>query len=226
MRRTILHISLALVTFSISFLTVSKLVNLPAALCVAFIAILLLKKAITLRPNFHQIKVVTLTLLIWIPFAVFTLNVALPHAWTCEIDLSDEEMNSLKEVDRVETVTLSTAPEFDSFDKRDDASFGSYNPTSDFTSNTIWAGIIDNKAVSKPAPEYPPLARVKGIASTIAVAVVVDPSGRVIAAEDISGHPLLREAAVEAAYQARFSPSKLTGVPLNVSGVLTYRFGF
>ena len=56
------------------------------------------------------------------------------------------------------------------------------------------------------------------------VQIVVDESGRVISASAVSGHPLLQQAAVAAARQARFSPTLLSGQPVKVSGVITYNF--
>jgi protein TonB len=46
----------------------------------------------------------------------------------------------------------------------------------------------------------------------------------VISARAVSGHPLLQQAAVQAAYQARFAPTMLRGEPVRVSGVVTYNF--
>jgi len=40
----------------------------------------------------------------------------------------------------------------------------------------------------------------------------------------VSGHPLLQQAAVAAARQAKFTPTKLNGSPVKVSGILTYNF--
>lgn len=60
----------------------------------------------------------------------------------------------------------------------------------------------------------------------VAVRVVVDEEDRVEKAEAISGHPLLQEAAVEAAYHARFRPTKLPGNSIKVSDVLTDNFTF
>ena len=54
---------------------------------------------------------------------------------------------------------------------------------------------------------------------------MIDEEGNVISAESVSGHPLLRSSAVDAARQARFSPTKLSGQPVKVSGVLVYQFG-
>ena len=54
--------------------------------------------------------------------------------------------------------------------------------------------------------------------------IVVDESGKVTSAKAVSGHPLLLQAAVQAAYQARFSPTLLSGQPVKVSGIITYQF--
>jgi len=40
----------------------------------------------------------------------------------------------------------------------------------------------------------------------------------------VSGHPLLREAAVEAAKHARLKPTLLSGKPVKVTGTLVYNF--
>ena len=52
----------------------------------------------------------------------------------------------------------------------------------------------------------------------------MDEEGKVIEAEAISGPEPLWAAAVEAARQARFPPTKLSGEPVRVTGVLTYNF--
>jgi protein TonB len=46
----------------------------------------------------------------------------------------------------------------------------------------------------------------------------------VASARAITGHPLLQQAAVQAAYGARFSPTLLSGQPVKVTGVITYNF--
>jgi TonB family protein len=88
----------------------------------------------------------------------------------------------------------------------------------------ISGGVLNGKAVSKPQPAYPPAAKAARAAGTVTVQVVVDESGGVASAEAVSGHPLLRAAAVAAARQAKFSPTLLSGKPVRVSGVLTYNF--
>jgi len=46
----------------------------------------------------------------------------------------------------------------------------------------------------------------------------------VISARAISGHPLLKDAAVNAARGWKFSPTMLTGVPVKVIGTITFNF--
>jgi TonB family protein len=89
----------------------------------------------------------------------------------------------------------------------------------------ISGGILDGKAISKPAPVYPPAAKAAGVGGTVAVQIVVDEVGNVETAEAVSGPALLRDAAETAALRARFSPTLLSGQPLKVSGVITYNFG-
>ena len=91
-------------------------------------------------------------------------------------------------------------------------------------SRIISGGVLNAKAISKPDPVYPPSAKAVKASGTVVVQVTVDESGKVISAKAVSGHPLLQAAAVQAAYQAQFSPTKLSGQPVKVTGVLTYNF--
>ena len=84
--------------------------------------------------------------------------------------------------------------------------------------------LISGKAISLPKPPYPPLANIGRVSGAVTVQILLDETGKVISARAISGHPLLQAAAVKAAYQARFSPTILTGQPVKVSGVITYNF--
>jgi TonB family protein len=88
----------------------------------------------------------------------------------------------------------------------------------------ILGGILNGKAIEKPLPIYPEIARAARASGTVTVQIVIDEEGRVEKAKAVGGHPLLQSAAVEAAYQARFSPTRLSGNPVKVSGMLTYNF--
>jgi TonB family protein len=84
--------------------------------------------------------------------------------------------------------------------------------------------VLNGKAVSKPAPQYPAVAKAARAVGTVSVEVTVDESGKVVASRAVSGHPLLTKAAVDAARQARFAPTLLSGRPVKTTGVITYNF--
>ncbi|MBV9928819.1 MAG: energy transducer TonB [Acidobacteria bacterium] len=86
------------------------------------------------------------------------------------------------------------------------------------------SSILTGKTVEKPAPPYPPIAKAAGVQGTVAVQIVIDEQGKVISAKAASGHPLLLNAAVQAAYRARFTPTILGGQPVKVTGSITYNF--
>ena len=88
----------------------------------------------------------------------------------------------------------------------------------------VSGGILNGRAVSKPEAVYPPIGKAVRAQGTVTVQIVVDENGDVLSAHAVSGHPLLQAAAVEAARQAKFTPTRLSGEPVKVSGVLTYNF--
>ena len=88
----------------------------------------------------------------------------------------------------------------------------------------ISGGVLNGKAISLPKPQYPPIARAAHAAGTVVVQVLIDENGSVVSAKAVSGHPLLQAVAVAAARQARFSPTKLSGQPVKVTGVIQYNF--
>jgi TonB family protein len=91
-------------------------------------------------------------------------------------------------------------------------------------SKSISGGILNGKATSLPKPAYPPAARAVRASGAVNVQVQVDEKGNVTSASAVSGHPLLRSAAEQAAKQAKFSPTLLSGKAVKVSGILVYNF--
>jgi protein TonB len=88
----------------------------------------------------------------------------------------------------------------------------------------ISGGVLNGKAISLPKPPYPAIAKQAHASGTVVVQVTIDENGGVISAHAVSGHPLLQAVCVSAARQARFSPTKLSGQPVKVTGVITYNF--
>ena len=73
-------------------------------------------------------------------------------------------------------------------------------------------------------PVYPVIARAAHATGTVVVLVLVDEEGTVIAAQSVSGHPLLQAAAVQAAKASTFHPYLLNGQAVKVRGTINYRF--
>jgi len=88
----------------------------------------------------------------------------------------------------------------------------------------ISKGVINGQAISLPKPAYPQIAKTANIGGQVSVQVLIDETGRVISASVVSGHPLLRNAAVTAAKQAKFTPTKLSDTPVKVNGLIVYNF--
>ena len=88
----------------------------------------------------------------------------------------------------------------------------------------VEGGILNGKAVYKPEPDYPTAAKAARAQGMVVVRVLVDEKGNVVSARAISGHRLLKQAAVTAARNTRFTPTRLSGQPVKVSGVITYNF--
>jgi TonB family protein len=84
--------------------------------------------------------------------------------------------------------------------------------------------VINGKALSLPKPGYPSEARGARASGTVAVQVLIDETGKVTFACAVSGPPLLQLASEQAALGARFSPTLFQGVPVKVTGVITYNF--
>jgi TonB family protein len=90
--------------------------------------------------------------------------------------------------------------------------------------SAISGGALNGKAITLPPPKYPEIARAANAEGNVTVQITIDEEGNVISATAVSGHPLLQGAAVAAARQAKFSPTKLQGEPVKVTGQITYNF--
>jgi periplasmic protein TonB len=88
----------------------------------------------------------------------------------------------------------------------------------------ISGGVLNGKAVRLVQPPYPQIARQAHASGTVVVQVLIDENGNVVTAHASSGHPLLQAAAVAAARQSKFSPTKLSGQPVKVTGIIQYNF--
>lgn len=85
-------------------------------------------------------------------------------------------------------------------------------------------GVVNGMATQLPKPVYSAIAKAARASGMVTVQVLIDEHGKVISARALSGNPLLLRESVQAAYQARFTPTLLSQQPVKVSGVITYNF--
>lgn len=89
---------------------------------------------------------------------------------------------------------------------------------------TTEGGVLNGLALRLPKPEYPAEARFAGVSGTVVVQVTINEEGRVVRACAVHGHQLFWNVTERAAYAAQFAPTKLSGKPVRVTGVITYNF--
>jgi TonB family protein len=85
-------------------------------------------------------------------------------------------------------------------------------------------GVLQGSATNRVTPVYPPAAKEERVSGSVVVEVTIDEEGKVFAARAITGHALLKDAAVEAARGWTFTPTQLSGVPIKVIGTITFNF--
>lgn len=78
---------------------------------------------------------------------------------------------------------------------------------------------IVRRAKSKVEPVYPELARKMNISGTVKIAIVVAPNGTVKEAHVVGGHPVLANAALDAAKKWKFEPSSGDS-----AGIIDFKF--
>lgn len=88
----------------------------------------------------------------------------------------------------------------------------------------VSGGVLNGRATSLAKPVYPPAAKAVNAEGAVNVQVTIDESGNVISANATSGHPLLRDAAVQAARASKFEPTMLSGQAVKITGVIVYNF--
>lgn len=102
--------------------------------------------------------------------------------------------------------------------------YGSAAPTGDPGEAKTLGNVLNGRALWLPKPAYPETARAAGIAGTVVVRVTIDEKGNVIRACAIEGPRELARTSERSAYGAKFTPTKLSGQPIKVMGVIRYNY--
>jgi protein TonB len=73
-------------------------------------------------------------------------------------------------------------------------------------------------------PDYPELARRAGVQGVVVLDCLLDTGGNVSEVSVVSGHPLLKGAALDAVRSWRYTPTRLNGAPVPVLLTVTVEF--
>lgn len=84
--------------------------------------------------------------------------------------------------------------------------------------------ILNGEAKYLAKPPYPQPAKLVHASGAVNVQVTIDESGNIIAANAVSGHPLLRQVSEQAARSSKFNPTILNDQKVKVTGVIVYNF--
>ncbi len=88
----------------------------------------------------------------------------------------------------------------------------------------VEAGVLQGRVRHLARPDYPASVRAMLISGVVPVSVLTDTNGKIVAAAAIGGHPQLRHSAATAACKSSIEPVILSGVPVEVTGVINYTF--
>jgi protein TonB len=84
--------------------------------------------------------------------------------------------------------------------------------------------LTQGRVIRRVQPPYPAIARQARIQGSVQVQIDISETGAVTNVTLLSGHPLLRDAALQAAKQWLFIPTELNGLPVRAIGLLTFNF--
>jgi TonB family protein len=88
----------------------------------------------------------------------------------------------------------------------------------------VSGGVLQDRAVKKVQPTYPPEAKAAGISGEVKIRILISEEGNVIEAEAVEGPDLLRESALAAVRLWTFKPIELAGKPVKIEGILIFKF--
>ncbi len=85
-------------------------------------------------------------------------------------------------------------------------------------------GVLNGMLLEPIRPVYPAIAKAAGVQGTVVLEAVISKTGRIESLHVVSGHPMLRSAALEAVQAARYRPYKLNDEAVDVQTTITVVF--
>jgi TonB family protein len=88
----------------------------------------------------------------------------------------------------------------------------------------VGADVAQTNLLTAVPPLYPPQARAEAVSGTVTLRASIDKEGKLSHASVLAGHPMLHDAAIEAARQWRYRPHVVNGQPVAVMTTITMDF--
>lgn len=88
----------------------------------------------------------------------------------------------------------------------------------------VSGGVVEGLLLPHVTPSYPQIAKAAGVGGDVVLAATISPEGRIEHLRVISGHALLRDAAIAAVKDWRYRPYLLDGKAVEVETTITIRF--
>jgi len=79
-------------------------------------------------------------------------------------------------------------------------------------------------ALRKVEPSYPRVASAARVSGSVPVEIAFDEDGNTMMTKSLSGHPLLKDCATQAARGWKYKPAMLHGRPVKGTGIITFNF--
>jgi len=89
---------------------------------------------------------------------------------------------------------------------------------------TVGGRVQAAKLIRNPQPQYPQIARQARISGTVELSAIIGEDGHIQSLSVVSGHPLLRAAAMDAVKQWVYQPTMLNEQPVKVSTTIDVIF--
>jgi periplasmic protein TonB len=89
---------------------------------------------------------------------------------------------------------------------------------------SVSGGVIEGYVLHRTVPVYPVIARTVGVSGTVTLAATISKTGGIENLRVISGHPMLRQAAIDAVQTWRYRPYLLNSEPVEVQTTINVVF--
>jgi len=91
-------------------------------------------------------------------------------------------------------------------------------------SQLLSGGVVNGKALHLAQPPYPAEARNQHASGRVTVRILIDETGKVIRACAVEGQRALLKVSESAAYNSKFTPTRIEDKPVKVNGTIIYNF--